>query len=659
MTEFCHNDQLRLLDSLVDSGEKLPDNARVTFLESAIESVPDLRRVKITDNVLQAQLESTRPISYRSYFDLLKDAAFHLDQATKRGNKIRCTNVHFFGPNDEDAHQDLSSDDNQVIQQENVCSEPPESLSYSLFQSHFQGSSTPNTQKIFLPKPIWEKLSKDQQQMIIDHNRSLPKSGSTHLSTPNKSPSPLPHKPTPQQTAKSHQVHTHQSDESTTDTTKTETTPSDPLLAMVHQSIHTSDDDASDISNVLSVKRSRQIQVCQRYLFQHANHTNQQLVDRGANGGLAGSDMHVIHKTHCKINIQGIDNHEVTGLDVVTAATLLNTSQGKVIGIFNEYVTLGRDHPFIHQVNLNGSRPMLMKNLSKLVVPNLSLLWMDILSLSSSRMVWPMPPPLASPQIRTWTHIHMSSSPLLMNGTPQSLTMILHTLMDWTPVKSLASLLVTPCLMPMGISMSASLPTSASSWMHLQQIVGHTQGSPLFSQPISIRVHPKSLTGMLYAHFLHGHPHPASRTLSMSPPGTELLHTPRITSKSTLNLAILFSTSPDAVKLLQQTPSSLTLLLLMMVQPWPNFSVAMILLSVMPMASNQPNNSSTPSLITSEDGEPWIPSSVMEANMKSPSESLISSVPYSSKIISLNLIINTKIRLKIILDLPSITPTLS
>ena len=71
--------------------------------------------------------------------------------------------------------------------------------------------------------------------MIIDHNRSLPKSGSPHLSTPNKSPSPLPHKPTPQQTAKSQQVHTHQSDDSTTDTIKTETTPSDPLLAMVHQ----------------------------------------------------------------------------------------------------------------------------------------------------------------------------------------------------------------------------------------------------------------------------------------------------------------------------------------------------------------------------------------------------------------------------------------
>ena len=118
---------------------------------------------------------------------------------------------------------------------------------------------------------------------------------------------------------------THQSDESTTDTIKTETTPSDPLLAMAHQSINTSDDAASDISNVLSVKRSSQIQVCQCYPFQHANHTNQQLVDHGANGGLAGSDMRGIHRTYRKIKIQDIDNHEVTGLDVSTAATLLNT----------------------------------------------------------------------------------------------------------------------------------------------------------------------------------------------------------------------------------------------------------------------------------------------------------------------------------------------
>ena len=73
------------------------------------------------------------------------------------------------------------------------------------------------------------------------------------------------------------------------------------------------------------------------------------MVDPGANGGLAGSDMRVIHKPQHKINIQSIDNHEVTGLDVVTAATLLNNSQGKDIGIFNEYGYLGKGS-FIHSL---------------------------------------------------------------------------------------------------------------------------------------------------------------------------------------------------------------------------------------------------------------------------------------------------------------------
>ena len=245
--------------------------------------------------------------------------------------------INFSWPYDKDEYQNLISDDNQVIQQENFRGESPEPMSYSLFQSHFQESTTSNTQETFLPKTTWERPSKDQQQMIIDHK---PNSGSPHLSTSNKSPSPAPHLPTPQQTAKPQQVHTHQSDESTTDTIKTETTPSDPLLAIAHQSINTSDDAAPDISNVLSVKRSSQIQVCQHYLFQHPNHTNQQLVDHGANKGLAGPDMRGIHRTYRKIKIQDIDNHEVADLDVVTTATLLNTSQEKVIGIFNEYAYL-------------------------------------------------------------------------------------------------------------------------------------------------------------------------------------------------------------------------------------------------------------------------------------------------------------------------------
>ena len=121
--------------------------------------------------------------------------AFHLDQATKRGNKIRRTNVHFSGPNDEGDHQNppylmIFRPFSKKMFAVSLLNP----LSYSVFQSHFQGSSTSSTQKIFLPQTYsGEKLSKDQQQMIIDHNRSLPKSGKfSPILTPNKSPSPLP-----------------------------------------------------------------------------------------------------------------------------------------------------------------------------------------------------------------------------------------------------------------------------------------------------------------------------------------------------------------------------------------------------------------------------------------------------------------------------------
>ena len=459
--------------------------------------------------------------------------------------------IHFSGPYDEDEYQNLISDDNQVIQQENFCSEYPEPLSYSVFQSHYQGSSTSNTQKIFLPEPTWEKPSKDQQQMIINHQ---PNSGSPHLSTPNKSPSPFPHLPTTQQTAKPQQVHTHQSDESTTDTIKTETTPSDLLLAMAHQSINTCDDAAPDIRNVLSVKRSSQIPFCQHYLFQHANHTNQQLVDHGANEGLAGSDMRGIHRNYRKINIQGIDNHEVTGLDVVTAATLLNTPQGKVTGIFNEYAYLWKGSSIhssgqlewlqthVHETSVKVGGTQLINTLDGYSVP---LLIKDGLAYATS---------LGRP-----TDLDMDTYPHVFFTSPDELD---HSQVPdqpfGDPMFDVYGDFNQPIIANLNILLDAP-PGDCGSYTEIYSV----------SQPISIRVHPKSLNGILNAHFLHGHPHPASRTLSMSPPGMELLQTPRITLKITLSLAILFSASPDAVMLLQQTPSSLTLLLLMMVQQWP------------------------------------------------------------------------------------------
>jgi len=50
-----------------------------------------------------------------------------------------------------------------------------------------------------------------------------------------------------------------------------------------------------------------------------ANQNREALVDRGANGGIAGSDVRVINRTGRQVDIQGIDNHRITEIPIVTA----------------------------------------------------------------------------------------------------------------------------------------------------------------------------------------------------------------------------------------------------------------------------------------------------------------------------------------------------
>ena len=98
--------------------------------------------------------------------------------------------------------------------------------------------------------------------------------------------------------------------------------------------------DPSDIHNFMSVFNAkgsissqdspRKIQVHQRYIFARANQSTNDLIGRGSNGELAGADMRVLQRTHRKINIVGIDDHELTGLNVVDVAALLDTLESSM-----------------------------------------------------------------------------------------------------------------------------------------------------------------------------------------------------------------------------------------------------------------------------------------------------------------------------------------
>ena len=57
-----------------------------------------------------------------------------------------------------------------------------------------------------------------------------------------------------------------------------------------------------------------------------------------------GLDVMVLQASHRKCTVTGIDNHEITGLDVVQCAAPVNTNHGVVNLIMNEYTYYGRGH---------------------------------------------------------------------------------------------------------------------------------------------------------------------------------------------------------------------------------------------------------------------------------------------------------------------------
>ncbi len=66
-------------------------------------------------------------------------------------------------------------------------------------------------------------------------------------------------------------------------------------------------------------------------------------MDRGANGGIVGSDARVIYKYDREVDVTGIDNHEIGGLHIVHAAAKMMSHLGPIIIMMRQYAMHGRN----------------------------------------------------------------------------------------------------------------------------------------------------------------------------------------------------------------------------------------------------------------------------------------------------------------------------
>jgi hypothetical protein len=81
-------------------------------------------------------------------------------------------------------------------------------------------------------------------------------------------------------------------------------------------------------------------------MYQVSNHKQTTLplalIDRGANGGVAGSDTWLIDKSLHSVHIQGIDDHMIKDVPSSTVGTVVNTQRGEAIAIMHQYAYTGK-----------------------------------------------------------------------------------------------------------------------------------------------------------------------------------------------------------------------------------------------------------------------------------------------------------------------------
>jgi len=82
-----------------------------------------------------------------------------------------------------------------------------------------------------------------------------------------------------------------------------------------------------------------------KVLYKLENHTYAttcSLMDRGANGGLAGADVRLLERSLRTVDVTGIDNHQVNDLSIVTCAGKVCSDQGFIILIMHQYAYYGQ-----------------------------------------------------------------------------------------------------------------------------------------------------------------------------------------------------------------------------------------------------------------------------------------------------------------------------
>ncbi|KAG7339420.1 hypothetical protein IV203_025403 [Nitzschia inconspicua] len=324
--------QVRLHERQKGSNSARGEDEKIMHLSRAIATVSELPQVKLTADMLRVSTKN--PIDFQQYYRLFSAAAVQYDDSL----------THEDDPWDPGGSFDIDIP---------VSHLEAEAHAYKLQRQRSQSMGSPyhgRNQRILLPKEIWHAFS-DEGNIAWDTLREAdrttilgkiqpttnPRMVQLHLLNQGEDMEEL------QDSSANSSVETEQCNDNLQDHNALQRQPS-RVAPLNTWAILLSKDKSAPVCQANMCVTSRSVI---HRVSSTSVESNQSLVDRRTNVGIAGQDCKVTSLSDGTMDPQGIGNHKLNSVSSGTAAGYAVNNKGPVILILYQHALMGRGH-YIH-----------------------------------------------------------------------------------------------------------------------------------------------------------------------------------------------------------------------------------------------------------------------------------------------------------------------
>ncbi len=362
--------QVRLYETLTPTSDHFGNGQKKIMLQNAVHPVAELRQVKTTAD--QHRTQTGRALTYDQYCNLLLSAAQAYDKqhpskpAPRRQVYSHELGVegsgysiyaHDFSPFDDVDYDRCDTDDEGFAPDFDIDLSVDTISAYALDQRARQGRSASQPRKLGRVGPetwsrlghaarqLWNSMSPEDREIILKSARSHDSSKSSSDSKQTRF-------------AKAHETVGLESNDNDhfedavadIDDPDVDLTDDQILLTAMQTLTKKGNTSPADIRRVLSKSMSSKggnsnLSANMHVTYNVSAHKSVQdysLIDRGANGGVAGADVRVIDFKHRSVDVQGIDNHQLNDIRIATVGGVITTQHGPAVAIFHQYAYTGK-----------------------------------------------------------------------------------------------------------------------------------------------------------------------------------------------------------------------------------------------------------------------------------------------------------------------------